>query len=253
MILAKTIKGWTIDALEGRNATHQMKKLTKDDLKKFRDRLYLPITDEAIDDAEVAPFYHPGDDSEEMQYMHERRRALGGPLPKRTVTPKPLTLPGDEMYSELSSGSGKQAVATTMAFVRLLKDLMKDEEIGRRVVPIAPDEYRTFGMDSMFPTAKVYSPMGQTYDSVDRKLLLTYKESSTGPDAARGHQRGRGDGVLQRGRDVVRDPRRADDPRLPLLLDVRLPAHRRLDVVERRPAGTRLPGRRHRRSHHADR
>ena len=180
VILAKTIKGWTIDALEGRNATHQMKKLTKDDLKKFRDRLYLPITDEAIDDAEVAPFYHPGDDSEEMQYMHERRRALGGPLPKRTVKAKPLTLPGDEMYSELSRGSGKQAVATTMAFVRLLKDLMKDEEIGRRVVPIAPDEYRTFGMDSMFPTAKVYSPMGQTYDSVDRKLLLTYKESAQG-------------------------------------------------------------------------
>ena len=180
VILAKTIKGWTIDALEGRNATHQMKKLTKDDLKRFRDRLFLPITDKAIDDADVAPFYHPGEDSEEIQYMHERRKALGGPLPRRHVTPKPLKLPGDEMYAELRRGSGKQAVATTMAFVRLLKDLMKDDEIGSRFVPIAPDEYRTFGMDSMFPTAKVYSPMGQLYESVDRKLLLTYKESQQG-------------------------------------------------------------------------
>ena len=180
VILAKTIKGWTIDALEGRNATHQMKKLTKDDLKTYRDRLFLPITDKAIDDADVAPFYHPGEDSEEIQYMHERRKALGGPLPRRRVKAKPLKLPGDEMYSELRRGSGKQAVATTMAFVRLLKDLMKDDEIGSRIVPIAPDEYRTFGMDSMFPTAKVYSPMGQLYESVDRKLLLTYKESQQG-------------------------------------------------------------------------
>ncbi|MDF2967919.1 MAG: aceE [Nocardioidaceae bacterium] len=180
VILAKTIKGWTIDALEGRNATHQMKKLTKDDLKTFRDRLYLPISDSAIDDADVAPFYHPGEDSDEIQYMLERRKALGGPVPKRRVKAKPLQLPGDDMYAELKRGSGKQSVATTMAFVRLLKDLMKDEHIGQRVVPIAPDEYRTFGMDSMFPTAKVYSPMGQLYESVDRKLLLTYKESKQG-------------------------------------------------------------------------
>ncbi len=180
VILAKTIKGWTIDALEGRNATHQMKKLTKDDLKKFRDRLYLPITDEQIDEADIAPFYHPGPDSPEMEYMMERRRQLGGSLPKRVVRAKPLKLPGDEMYAELKRGSGKQAIATTMALVRLLKDLMKDPEIGKRIVPIAPDEYRTFGMDSMFPTAKVYNPAGQTYESVDRKLLLAYKESAQG-------------------------------------------------------------------------
>jgi len=180
VILAKTIKGWTIDALEGRNATHQMKKLTKDDLKKFRDRLHLPISDEKIDDSEVAPFYHPGPDSPEIQYMMERRRQLGGSLPKREVRATPLKLPGDEMYAELKQGSGKQAIATTMALVRLLKDLMKDPEIGKRIVPIAPDEYRTFGMDSMFPTAKVYNPAGQTYESVDRKLLLAYKESAQG-------------------------------------------------------------------------
>ncbi len=180
VILAKTIKGWTIDALEGRNATHQMKKLTKDDLKKFRDRLYLPITDEEIDRDEIAPFYHPGKDSPEIQYMLERRRQLGGPLPQRRVNPAPVKLPGDGMYAELKQGSGKQAIATTMAFVRLLRDLVKDPEIGHRIVPIAPDEFRTFGMDSMFPTAKIYSPHGQRYEGVDRKMLLTYKESEQG-------------------------------------------------------------------------
>ncbi len=180
VILAKTIKGWTIDALEGRNATHQMKKLTKDDLKKFRDRLYLPITDAQIDGADVAPFYHPGANSPEIEYMRERRRQLGGSLPERRVQPTPVKLPGDAVYSELKQGSGKQPIASTMALVRLLKDLMKDPEIGKRIVPIAPDEYRTFGMDSMFPTAKVYNPGGQRYESVDRKLLLAYKESTQG-------------------------------------------------------------------------
>ena len=180
VILAQTIKGWTIDALEGKNATHQMKKLTKDDLKKFRDRLFMPISDSEIDDSDVAPFYHPGMDSPEVTYMLERRRLLGGPLPLRKVDPHPLTLPGDEVYAELKRGSGKQAIATTMAFVRLLKDLMKDPEIGRRIVPIAPDEFRTFGMDSMFPTAKIYSPHGQQYDSVDRMMLWQYKESAQG-------------------------------------------------------------------------
>jgi pyruvate dehydrogenase E1 component len=112
--------------------------------------------------------------------MRERRRQLGGSIPERRVVSKPLKLPGDKMYAELKQGSGKQAIATTMALVRLLKDLMKDPEIGKRIVPIAPDEYRTFGMDSMFPTAKVYNPAGQTYESVDRKLLLAYKESAQG-------------------------------------------------------------------------
>ncbi|MFD1826452.1 MULTISPECIES: pyruvate dehydrogenase (acetyl-transferring), homodimeric type [Mumia] len=180
VILAQTIKGWTIDALEGRNATHQMKKLTKADLKRFRDRLYLPISDAEIDEAEIAPFYHPGEDSDEIQYMRERRRQLGGSLPKRVVRSTPLELPGDDMYAELRGGSGNQAIATTMAFVRLLRNLMRDKKIGSRIVPIAPDEFRTFGMDSMFPTAKVYNPHGQSYESVDRKILLAYKESTAG-------------------------------------------------------------------------
>ena len=180
VILAKTVKGWTIDSLEGKNATHQMKKLTKDDLKIYRDRLHLPITDAQIDDSDVAPFYHPGKDSPEIQYMLERRRVLGGPLPQRKVDPLPITLPGDDVYEPLKQGSGKQAIATTMAFVRLLRDLMKDPEIGRRIVPIAPDEFRTFGMDSMFPTAKIYSPHGQQYEGVDRKMLLKYREDLEG-------------------------------------------------------------------------
>ncbi|MGZ8736981.1 MAG: pyruvate dehydrogenase (acetyl-transferring), homodimeric type [Nocardioides sp.] len=180
VILAKTIKGWTIDALEGKNATHQMKKLTKEDLKRFRDRLSLPISDKEIDSAEVAPFFHPGEKSPEIEYMMERRRELGGSLPKRVNRSALPKLPGDEMYAELKQGSGKQAIATTMALVRLLRDLMKDPEIGQRIVPIAPDEFRTFGMDSMFATAKIYQPAGQTYESVDRKMLMTYKESAQG-------------------------------------------------------------------------
>ncbi|MGH3344085.1 MAG: pyruvate dehydrogenase (acetyl-transferring), homodimeric type [Carbonactinosporaceae bacterium] len=180
VILAKTIKGWTLGpAFEGRNATHQMKKLTKQDLKTFRDRLYLEIPDSALE-RELPPYYHPGEDSDEIQYMHERRHALGGYLPQRVVRPKALKLPGDPVYSELRRGSGKQAVATTMAFVRLLKDLVRDREIGAHFVPIIPDEARTFGMDSLFPTAKIYSPHGQRYEAVDRELLLSYKESETG-------------------------------------------------------------------------
>ncbi|TYB38379.1 pyruvate dehydrogenase (acetyl-transferring), homodimeric type [Actinomadura chibensis] len=180
VILAHTIKGWTLGSdFEARNATHQMKKLTKAELKEFRDRLYLDIPDSALE-APLPPYYHPGEDSDEIQYMRERRAALGGFLPKRVVRAKPLKLPGDPVYSELKKGSGKQNVATTMAFVRLLKDLIKDENIGARFVPIAPDEYRTFGMDSLFPTSKIYSPHGQTYDAVDRKLLLSYKESESG-------------------------------------------------------------------------
>ena len=180
VILAKTIKGWTLGpAFEGRNATHQMKKLTKEDLRTFRDRLYLPIPDSALEE-ELPPYFHAGPDSEEIQYMLERRRALGGSLPERVVRSRPLKLPGDPVYAGVRRGSGSQQVATTMAFVRVLKDLMKDPEIGRRFVPIIPDEARTFGMDSLFPTAKIYSPHGQNYDAVDRDLLLSYREAQDG-------------------------------------------------------------------------
>ncbi|WP_431033165.1 pyruvate dehydrogenase (acetyl-transferring), homodimeric type [Streptomyces sp. P6-2-1] len=180
VILAQTVKGWTLGPnFEGRNATHQMKKLTVADLKGFRDRLHLPIPDKDLEGG-LPPYFHPGRDSEEIQYMHERRQALGGYVPTRIVRAKPLDLPGDTAYATVKKGTGQQSIATTMAFVRLLKDLMRDKGIGRRFVLIAPDEYRTFGMDSFFPSAKIYNPLGQQYESVDRELLLAYKESPTG-------------------------------------------------------------------------
>ncbi|OLB64052.1 MAG: pyruvate dehydrogenase (acetyl-transferring), homodimeric type [Actinobacteria bacterium 13_2_20CM_2_72_6] len=182
VILAKTVKGWTLGShFEGRNATHQMKKLTLDDLKGFRDRLYLDIPDSALEDNPyLPPYYHPGEKSDETEYLHERRRALGGYLPSRPPARATLALPPSAAYADVKRGSGKQKVATTMAFVRLLKDLMKDKEFGKRWVPIIPDEARTFGMDSLFPTAKIYSPHGQNYTPVDRELFLSYKESVTG-------------------------------------------------------------------------
>ena len=182
VILAKTVKGWTLGShFEGRNATHQMKKLTLDDLKTFRDRLYLDIPDSALEaDPYQPPYYHPGKDSDEMAYMHERRRALGGYMPERKNTPRKLNLPKPEAYKDAKRGSGKQKIATTMAFVRLLKDLMRDKEFGARWVPIIPDEARTFGMDSLFPTAKIYSPHGQNYTPVDLNLFLSYKEATNG-------------------------------------------------------------------------
>lgn len=180
VILAQTVKGWTLGPnFEGRNATHQMKKLTVEDLKRFRDRLHIPITDKQLDEG-YPPYYHPGRDSEEIQYMHDRRQGLGGYVPTRVVRAKPLPQPEDKTYAAAKKGSGTQSIATTMAFVRVLKDLMRDKEIGKRFVLIAPDEYRTFGMDAFFPSAKIYNPLGQQYEAVDRDLLLAYKESPTG-------------------------------------------------------------------------
>jgi pyruvate dehydrogenase E1 component len=180
VILAKTIKGWTLGShFEGRNSTHQMKKLTLDDLKGFRDRLAIPIDDEQIDE-KLPPYYHPGEDSDITRYLHDRRRELGGYLPHRRTEGKALVLPGDPVYDVARRGAGKQQVATTMAFVRLLKDLLKDPEIGPRIVPIIPDEARTFGMDAMFAVQKIYNPHGQTYVSVDRELMLSYKEATDG-------------------------------------------------------------------------
>ncbi|MFE9191192.1 pyruvate dehydrogenase (acetyl-transferring), homodimeric type [Micromonospora sp. NPDC007208] len=182
VILAKTIKGWTLGShFEGRNATHQMKKLTLEDLKTFRDRLYLDIPDSALEDNPyLPPYFHPGEKSEELAYLKERREQLGGYLPSRRTSTKRLAIPGPERFADIKRGSGKQKVATTQAFVRLLKDVMKDKEFGKRWVPIIPDEARTFGLDSIFPTAKIYSPHGQRYTSVDRELFLSYKESTSG-------------------------------------------------------------------------
>ncbi len=182
VILAKTIKGYGLGPhFAARNATHQMKKMTLEDLKLFRDSLRIPITDEQLEkDPYLPPYYHPGPDSPEIQYLLERRKQLGGYVPERRNTAKALKLPEDKVYDVLKRGSGKQQVATTMAFVRLVRDLAKDPEIGNRIVPIIPDEARTFGMDSMFPSQKIYNPNGQMYTSVDAELMLAYKESEQG-------------------------------------------------------------------------
>jgi len=182
VILAKTVKGYGLGpSFEGRNATHQMKKLTLENLKTFRDDMRIPITDAALEaDVYQPPYYHPGESDEAIQYLHERRKALGGYVPERRSKYTQVNLPGEETYDLLKKGSGKQEVATTMGFARLLKDLLKDKDFGHRLVPIIPDEARTFGMDAYFPTAKIYNPHGQTYTSVDREQLLAYKESIEG-------------------------------------------------------------------------
>ena len=182
VILAKTIKGFSLGkSFEGRNATHQMKKLTLENLKGFRDELRIPITDAQLEENPYQPpYFHPGQDAPEIQYMHERRRALGGYLPERRSKYVDFKLPADDAYKIAKGGSGTQEVATTMAFVRLMKDLLRSPEFGDRIVPIIPDEARTFGMDAFFPTAKIYNPNGQHYISVDRDLLLSYKESAAG-------------------------------------------------------------------------
>ena len=180
VILAKTVKGWTLGStFEGRNSTHQMKKMSLEDIVTFRDRLGIPIPDSQLDKYTPA-YYKPAENSEEAKYMAERRAALGGSIPRRRAKSKPLPMPADSVYESVKRGSGHQEIATTMAFVRMLKDLVKDPGLGSRIVPIIPDEARTFGMDSLFPTMKIYSPHGQKYTAVDRELMLSYKESTSG-------------------------------------------------------------------------
>ena len=180
VILAKTIKGWTLgSSFEGRNSTHQMKKMSLQDIMQFRDTLHLDIPDEKLDKY-LPPYLKPAPDSPEALYLAERRAALGGSIPRRRAISRPLTQPDDSVYESVKRGSGHQEIATTMAFVRMLKDLVKDPGLGARIVPIIPDEARTFGMDSLFPTLKIYSPNGQQYAAVDRELMLSYKESTTG-------------------------------------------------------------------------
>ncbi|MEU4680326.1 pyruvate dehydrogenase (acetyl-transferring), homodimeric type [Micromonospora sp. NPDC023737] len=180
VILAQTIKGHTLGpGFHSRNANHQMKKLTGEEFRALRDLLELPIPDSRLD-GDLMPYAHPGADSPEVRYLHERRVALGGPAPARKVHPVVLPEPPAKPFESLAKGSGSQQIATTMALVRLVKDLMRDPVTGKRWVPIVPDEARTFGMESLFPTAGIYSPHGQTYDPVDRDTLLYYREATSG-------------------------------------------------------------------------
>ncbi len=177
VILAKTVKGWTLGrGVEARNITHQAKKLSEDELRVFRDRLELPIPDDRLRDA---PYFHPGPDSDEVRYMQERRTALGGPVPRRVVRAPALPRPGAPVDAEFNGGS-TTAVSTTMVFARLLRNLIRDPKLGRRIVPIIPDEARTFGMDPLFKEVGIYAAHGQRYEPVDSDLVLSYRESRDG-------------------------------------------------------------------------
>jgi pyruvate dehydrogenase E1 component len=178
VILAKTIKGYGLgEAGEGRNVTHQQKKLNEAELRQFRSRFGIPIADA---DIAKAPFYRPDPESEEMRYLHERRRRLGGFLPSRSESVPVSRPPGEDLYAELMEGSGNRKVATTMVMVHLLGKLLREREVGKLIVPIVPDEARTFGMESLFRKVGIYSHNGQNYEPVDKETLLYYKEATDG-------------------------------------------------------------------------
>jgi pyruvate dehydrogenase E1 component len=178
IILAKTIKGYGLgEAGEGKNITHQQKKLNEDELRIFRSRFGIPIPDEELHDA---PFYRPADDSPELLYMQERRKQLGGYLPERKVRSKPIAPVSEAHFEEFHKGTDGREVSTTMVFVRLLSKLLRDPEIGKLIVPIIPDEARTFGMEALFRQVGIYSSVGQLYEPVDMDTLLYYKEAKDG-------------------------------------------------------------------------
>jgi pyruvate dehydrogenase E1 component len=181
-ILAKTVKGWTLGPeIEARNATHQIKKMTKAQLRALRDRLSLHgEIDESALDADVPPYYRPEPDSPAGRYLAERRRALGGPLPSRVVRARPLPSPEPATFADLLAGSGRQEVYTTMAFARLLRSLTRDPGVGDRIVPIVSDEARTFGLESLISEVQIYAPDGQRYTPVDADLALHYAEGPAG-------------------------------------------------------------------------
>ena len=178
VILARTIKGYGLgEAGEGRNITHQQKELNEQELMQFRDRFAIPLSDEEV---VGAPLYRPAPDSREAFYISERQTSLGGPVPERRSPPSPLTAPPDDAFQEFHEGTGEREASTTMGFVRMLSRLMRDREIGRRIVPIVPDESRTFGMEGMFREFGIYASTGQLYEPVDSDRLLFYKESRDG-------------------------------------------------------------------------
>ncbi len=181
-ILAKTVKGWALGPdFEARNATHQIKKMNKKELLAFRDRLHMQdqVPDAALN-ADMPPYYRPPVGDVEHEYMMERRRALAGSLPQRIVKPKPVDLPSPKVFEPLRQGSSSREFSTTMAFANLLRGLLRDKHMGKRIVPIIPDEARTFGMDALFAEVKIYAPFGQLYEPVDAHLPLSYREATHG-------------------------------------------------------------------------
>ena len=253
VILAKTVKGWTLgDVAEGRNVTHQIKKLGEDELRIFRDRLELPIPDAKLKEA---PYYHPGMESEEVQYMLERpppaRRgapeAHGGAGRDHAAGRRPLrgVPPGNGRLER--AGLHHHGVRAAAA------EAPQGPEIGRRIVPIIPDEARTFGMESLFREFRIYSALGQKYTPVDHEVLMSYAEAVDGQILEEGITEAGAMASFLAAGTALRHAPGADDPVLHLLLDVRLPAHRRPGLGLRRRARPRLPARRHRRAHHPER
>jgi pyruvate dehydrogenase E1 component len=179
VVLAQTIKGYGLgEAGEGRNITHQQKKLNEDELLEFRSRFGIPIADGEVQEA---PFYRPlAEDNKEIQYLHQQRQKLGGYVPSRTINVEPLQTPPEEIFEEFYKGSGERQVATTMVMVRMLSKLLADRQIGKFIVPIVPDEARTFGMESLFRQFGIYSSIGQLYEPVDKESLLFYNEKTDG-------------------------------------------------------------------------
>ena len=251
VILAKTVKGFGLGkAAEGQMVAHQQKKLGDESLRELRDRFNIPVSDE---DIAKLPFRKPPQDSEEMRYLLEHRAALGGFLPQRSPGVLKLQVPELAAFQSILDGTGEREISTTMAFVRILGVLLKDKSIGKHVVPIVPDEARTFGMEGLFRQIGIYSSVGQLYTPQDADQLMSYREDKQGQMLEEGiNEAGSLCSWIGRG-DLVREPRRADGAVLYFLFDVRLSARRRFHLGGRRHAGAWLPAGSDRRPHHARR
>ena len=231
VVLAQTIKGYGLgEAGEGKMVAHNAKKMSGEQLKAFRDRFRVPVSDK---ECEQAPFYKPDPDSEEMRYLHARREELGGFLPKRMAEHDKLTVPPREKFKKYFEGSGGKEASTTFVLGSLMTDLLRDKNLGERVVPIIPDEARTFGFEGLFKQVGIYAPKGQLYEPVDRAQLMYYREAKDGQLLEEGiNEAGAMSSFIAAG-NGVRERRHADDPVLRLLQHVRLPAGRRPDLAGR--------------------
>ena len=253
VILAKTVKGYGMGEVgEGKNIAHQQKKMPIEALRQFRDRFQIPIADDKL---EELPYYRPRRDSPEVKYMRERAREAGrrrcrSAGARAPASSRPSSTPFKPLLEATAEG---REISTTMAFVRMLTALVKDKDIGKRVVPIVPDESRTFGMEGLFRQLGIYSQVGQLYEPEDSDQLMFYKEDKNGQILQEGINEAGAMCVVDRRGDVVRQQRRADDPVLHLLFDVRLAAGRRPDLGGRRSARPRLPARGDLGPHHAER
>ena len=254
VILAKTIKGWTLgQSIEGRNATHQIKKLTAPELKAFRDTLQLPIPDSELDDGDP-PYWHPGTDSPEFEYMMARRRALDGPVPERVVRTKTLPMPATRRIADVLAGTGEKVQAsTTTAFARLIRNLLRDPGIGTRVRADHPRRSAHVRARRAVPRVQDLRAVRSAVRPRRRRPPAVVPRGAQRPHPRGRHHRGGIDGVVHRRGHRVRDVGRADHPVLHLLFDVRVPAGRRPHLVVRRPARARVPARRHRGPHDASR